>query len=53
MGSGLKMANDDIKNWTLVGLLIGMITSGIVNPAYSLVGVVIGGFIGYILGRSV
>ena len=47
------MAISDIGSWMLVGAFGGMITSYFVNPDYTLLGTILGGTIGYLLGRIV
>lgn len=47
------MAKSDVPAWTIVGVILGMITASAVNPNYTLVGALLGGLIGYFLGRVV
>lgn len=47
------MAKNDTPIWTLVGILIGIITSNLVSPDYKIFGAVFGGLIGYFLSRII
>lgn len=47
------MAKNDATIWLMVGALIGMITSAVVNSRYAFIGALLGGVIGYVLGKNV
>jgi len=52
-GSGLSMAKTDIPAWTIMGLLIGMISAQIAKPGLGWVGGIVGALMGYVLARRV
>jgi len=47
------MAKNDIPTWTLVGAFIGMMTSALVDSNLTIFGAILGGLIGYLLGKDV
>ncbi len=47
------MAKNDIPPWTIVGLVIGLLATSVVNKEYILIGGILGGLIGYFLGKIV
>jgi hypothetical protein len=47
------MKNNEIPVWTLIGVLIGMLSSSLVTPEYTLVGAVLGGAISFMMATIV
>ena len=47
------MAKNDIPQWTIVGLIIGLLTASVVHKEYIFIGGLLGGMMGYFLGRIV
>jgi len=49
------MAKNDISMWTVIGMLIGLISTSLVNskPIYTLLGGIVGAIIGYALAKVV
>ena len=47
------MAKNDLPTWTLVGGLIGLLTSYLVNPKLFFLGAIAGAIIGFMFAKTI